>query len=63
MRITMESLTASLTLAWALLLGLSGYAAGTTRAGWVMLGVLSVMPVALMRLWASPAPAATEPRQ
>jgi hypothetical protein len=63
MRITMASLTASLTLAWLLLLGLSGYTAGTKGAGWVMLAVLGVMPTALMRLWPRPTPATPEHRQ
>ncbi len=60
MRIHIEHLKTPLTMTWVMLLAVAGYVAGTTPSGWVMLAVLGVMPMALTRLWATPAPTMSE---
>jgi hypothetical protein len=56
----MEHLKAALTFTWVVLLGTAGYAAGISPAGWATLAVLGVMPIALARLWVTPAPTMSE---
>jgi hypothetical protein len=47
---------------WILAVGALGYVAGTTSiVGWTLVGMLSVVPPALMvRLWRAPSPSMSE---